>query len=62
VRLAVKMQHELWLGRKHRLVVGVAGIGYGVFSDVKPKGRCEWVHMALANRKPAIQGTNQRGS
>src|SRR6516162_2394326 len=40
------------------LVVGIVGVGDGVWSDVKRRGERAWVHMALANLKPSIQGGN----
>ena len=42
------------------LVVGIAGTGYAVWSDVKRRGERHWVHMALANLKPSIQGNNRQ--
>ncbi len=41
------------------LIVGIVGVAYGVWSDVKRKSQREWVHMALGNLKPAIQGPNK---
>ena len=41
------------------LVVGIAGTGYAVWSDVKRRGERHWVHMALVNLKPSIQGPNR---
>lgn len=41
------------------LIVGILGIVYGVWSDVKRKRQRDWVHMALANLKPGIQQPNR---
>jgi hypothetical protein len=43
------------------LVVGLLGFGFGVWSEVKRKGEREWIHMALVNLKPSIQGSNKPG-
>jgi hypothetical protein len=49
-----------WVGVAGR-AVGVVGTGYGIGSDVKQKGVQQWVHMALVNLKPGIQGENRDG-
>lgn len=41
------------------LVVGVAGVGYGVWSDAKRKSVERWVHAALVMLKPGIGGENR---
>lgn len=41
------------------LVVGIIGVGYGVWSDLKRRSDRKWVHMGLANLKPGIQGDNR---
>jgi hypothetical protein len=41
------------------LVVGIGGTGYAVWSDVKRRGERHWVHVALVNLKPSIQGPNR---
>ena len=38
------------------LTVGLLGIAFAVWSEVKRKGEREWVHMALVNLKPSIAG------
>ena len=38
------------------VAVGFLGIGFAVWSEVKRKGEREWVHMALVNLKPSIDG------
>jgi hypothetical protein len=40
-------------------LVGIFGLGYGFHSEYKRKNDRDWVHMALANRKPSIQGPNK---
>jgi hypothetical protein len=47
-----------WIGVAG-LVVGIVGVAYAVGSDVKRRSQRQWVHMALVNLKPSIQGTNR---
>jgi hypothetical protein len=42
------------------LVIGILGVAYAVWSDVKRRDQREWIHMALANLKPGIGGPNQK--
>ncbi len=41
------------------LVVGIVGAGYGIWSDRRRRSDRQWVHMGLANLKPAIRGDNR---
>ena len=39
--------------------VTVISLGYAIYSDIKRRSEREWIHMALVNLKPSIQGPNQ---
>jgi Flp pilus assembly protein protease CpaA len=39
--------------------VTVISLGYAIYSDIKRRSVREWIHMALVNLKPSIQGPNQ---
>jgi hypothetical protein len=48
-----------WLGMiDWGLLVGIGGVGYGIWSDLNRRRERDWVHMALVNLKPSIQGGN----
>ena len=34
------------------LTVGIIGVGYGIWSDIKRRSDREWIHVALVNLKP----------
>ena len=38
------------------LTVGIIGVGYGIWSDIKRRSDREWIHVALVNLKPSIDG------
>jgi hypothetical protein len=44
------------------LLVGAVGLVYGFRSESKRSTEREWIHVALVNIKPAIQGENQAGA
>jgi hypothetical protein len=39
--------------------VTVLGFLYGLYQDYRRRSEREWIHMALVNLKPSIQGPNQ---
>jgi len=41
------------------LVVGIIGLSFALWSFFKSRSEREWVHTALVNLKPAIQGENK---
>jgi hypothetical protein len=47
-----------WIGISG-LVVGIVGVALAVWSDVTRRSQRHWVHMALVNLKPSIQGPNR---
>jgi hypothetical protein len=49
---------SLWVGIGG-LVVAILGVVYAFWSDRKRKSERKWVHLALVNLKPAIQGSNK---
>jgi hypothetical protein len=48
-----------WIGIAG-LVIGIAGVAYAIWSDVTRRSQRHWIHMALANLKPSIQGHNRQ--
>ena len=47
-----------WIGITG-LIGGIVGVAYAVGSDVARRSQRHWVHMALVNLKPSIQGPNR---
>jgi hypothetical protein len=41
------------------VIVGLTGFGYALYSNAKNRTEREWVHTALINLKPGIQGENR---
>lgn len=37
------------------LTVGILGVVYGIWSDLKRRRDREWIHMALVNLKPSVE-------
>jgi hypothetical protein len=48
-----------WIGISG-LIAGIAGVAYAVGSDVARRSQRHWVHMAIVNLKPSIQGCPNR--
>jgi hypothetical protein len=37
------------------LIVGLIGVGYGIWSDLKRRSDRDWIHMSLVNLKASVE-------